>query len=164
MVAGKMGTVRSPDRLDATDVAILRELQRNPRATVMALATNLNLSRNTVHARLARLQPFTGLGPLGPGVDPALLGYPLTAFITVTVVQQMLAEVSDSLAAIPEVIEVFGLSGAVDLLIRAVATDADDLYRIAGTILATPGIDRTDTALVMRTLVSHRLEPLLDRL
>lgn len=44
-----------------------------------------------------------------------------------------------------------------------VATDAEDLYGIAGRILAVPGIERTTTALAMRELVPHRLTPLLRR-
>jgi hypothetical protein len=44
------------------------------------------------------------------------------------------------------------------------AHDADDLYRIAGQLLATPGVERTETALVMRQLVSYRSAPLLHRL
>ncbi|WP_030985208.1 Lrp/AsnC ligand binding domain-containing protein, partial [Streptomyces sp. NRRL WC-3744] len=59
---------------------------------------------------------------------------------------------------------VFGLSGETDLLVRVVATDAEDLYRIAGQILAVRGIERTTTALAMRELVTHRLTPLLHRL
>lgn len=150
-------------RLDRTDGRLLLELQREPRATVMSLAGRLGLSRNTVQSRLARLERLRGFGPLGDGVQPEHFGYPLTAFITVTVQQRLLAEVAYALQAIPEVIEIFGLSGPSDLLVRAVASDADDLYRLAGTILATPGIERTDTSLVMRHLVEHRLEPLLER-
>lgn len=60
-------------------------------------------------------------------------------------------------------VEVFGLSGETDLLVRVVATDAEDLYRVAGKILAIPGIDRTATALAMRELVPYRLTPLLRR-
>ena len=44
-----------------------------------------------------------------------------------------------------------------------VATDADDLYRIAGQILAIEGVERTNTALVMRELVDYRLTPLIRR-
>lgn len=57
--------------------------------------------------------------------------------------------------------EVFGLSGAADLLVRVVARDADDLYRIAGMVPATRGVERTETALVMRELVTYRASPLL---
>ncbi|WP_308016594.1 Lrp/AsnC family transcriptional regulator [Streptomyces rhizosphaericus] len=91
------------------------------------------------------------------------LGHLLTAFVTARVDQHRLAEVSEALAGIAEVVEVFGLSGETDLLVRVVAADADDLYRIAGQILAIPGIERTTTALAMRELVPHRLTPLLLR-
>jgi hypothetical protein len=41
--------------------------------------------------------------------------------------------------------------------------DAEDLYRIAGQLLALRGIERTTTALAMRELVPHRITPLLRR-
>ena len=50
-------------------------------------------------------------------IDPAALGYPLTAFIMVTVTQRRLRAIGDALADVPEVLEVHGLSGvtATDL-------------------------------------------------
>ncbi|MDQ7908759.1 Lrp/AsnC family transcriptional regulator [Phytohabitans sp. ZYX-F-186] len=149
--------------LDALDARLLLVLIDEPRATVLALSQRLGVARNTVQARLARLEQRGALTSLERCVDPAALGYPLTAHITAAVTQRRLAEVADALAEIPEVIEVHGISGNLDLLIRVVARDAEDLYRVAGIILATPGIERTSTALVMRNLVTHRLRPLLDR-
>ena len=58
---------------------------------------------------------------------------------------------------------VFGLSGASDLLVRIVAVDADDLYRIAGLLLDIPGVERTNMAIAMRELVTYRLTPVLER-
>ena len=72
--------------------------------------------------------------------------------MTVQVAQRSLAEVSDGLAGIPEVLEVTGLSGVADLLVQVVATDADDLWRITEQVLAIPGVQRIDTALAMRAL------------
>ena len=57
-----------------------------------------------------------------------------------------------------------GTSGEMDLLVQVVARDADDLYRVAGALLAIDGVERTSTSLVMRRLVDHRLDPLLRRL
>ena len=74
------------------------------------------------------------------------------------------AVLDDITAGVPEVVEVLGLSGPTDLLVQVVARDADDLYRIAGQLLATEGVERTNTSLVMRRLVEHRLSPLLQRL
>jgi hypothetical protein len=51
--------------------------------------------------------------------------------------------------------------GAADLLVRVASRDADDLYRVAGQVLATNGVERTETALVMREMVSYRVAPLL---
>jgi DNA-binding Lrp family transcriptional regulator len=49
------------------------------------------------------------------------------------------------LARVPEIIEVIGISGQLDLLVRVVAPDADDLYRIAGQVLVMEAIERTAT-------------------
>lgn len=149
-------------KVDATDARILHALAEDPRATVVAIAQRLGLSRNTVQARLARFDERRTLLSFEHRIDPAVLGYPLSAFISIKVTQRELAQVGDALAAIPEVVEVSGLSGSWDLLARVVARDADDLYRIAGQILATPGVERTESSLVMRRLVDHRLLPLIE--
>jgi DNA-binding Lrp family transcriptional regulator len=150
--------------LDKTDARLLLALTRDPRATVVALAGTLGLSRNTVQARLERLEQRRALTSFEHRVEPSALGYPLTAFVTVRVTQRLLDSVAEELAAIPAVVEVFGLSGVTDLLVRVVARDADDLYRVAGTILATHGVERTETALAMRHMVPYRVTALLRRL
>jgi DNA-binding Lrp family transcriptional regulator len=151
-----------PD-VDATDAKLLLALAEDPRASVMALSQRLGLARNTVQARLGRLEGAGTLGPLDRRVRPESLGYRLTAYVSVQVVQRGLAEVSGALARIPEVLEVTGLSGPVDLLVEVVAVDADDLWRISERVLAIPGVQRIDTALALRRFVDHRVTPLLER-
>jgi DNA-binding Lrp family transcriptional regulator len=167
--ASRMHSVDRRDRterpapIDAIDARLLLALAENPRGTALALAERAGLSRNTVQARLTRLEESGVLGSVERRIDPAALGYPLTAYVTVTVVQRKLDPVADALAAVPEVIEVLGMTGEGDLLVQAVARDADDLYRIAGLLLAIDGVERTTTALVMRRLVDHRLTALVER-
>lgn len=157
--------VPTDDRLDATDARLLLALTGQPRATAIALAQQLGISRNTAQSRLARLEQDNGpLHSFERRISPKALGYPLTAFVTAQVTQRDLGKVAAALAAVPEVLQVQGISGQTDLLIQVVAADADDLYRIAGQILAIPGIERTSTALVMRELVDYRITPLLQRL
>jgi DNA-binding Lrp family transcriptional regulator len=156
--------MRNAEGVDATDSRLLLALADSPRASVLALAEQLGLSRNTVQARLSGLEARGAVRSFERRIDPAALGYPLTAFVTVQVVQRRLDEVAAALSGVPEVVEVLGLSGPADLLVQVVARDADDLYRIAGQLLATEGVERTNTSLVMRTLVEHRLSPLLQRL
>jgi DNA-binding Lrp family transcriptional regulator len=160
-----VGTVPgSGGAVDGTDARLLRALAASPRATVLALAEATGLSRNTVQARLAALEARGVLGSFERRIDPAALGYPLAAFVQVRVTQRRLDAVAAALAAVPEVVEVLGTSGEMDLLVQVVARDADDLYRVAGALLAIDGVERTSTSLVMRRLVDHRLDPLLRRL
>ncbi|MFF7334990.1 Lrp/AsnC ligand binding domain-containing protein [Streptomyces sp. NPDC008150] len=159
----KVRTVPSSDRIDPTDARLLLALAAQPRATTVALAEASGLSRNTVQARLTALDRHDALQSFERRIDPAALGYPLPAFVTTQVGQRRLDEVAHALAAIPEVVQVHGLTGDADLLVHVVATDAEDLYRVAGQILGIPGVERTSTALVMRQLVPYRLAPLLRR-
>lgn len=152
-------TIRPP--IDALDAKILEALNDDPRATVIALADSTKLSRNTVQARLTKLENRGVLRSFERRIDPAALGYPLTAFILTRVIQRKLAPIADALAEIPEVVEVHGLGGVTDMLIHVVAREADDLYRIAGRILDIDGVEQTTTALVMRKFVDFRLGPLL---
>ncbi len=149
--------------VDATDARLLQALADDPRATVMALSQRLGLARNTVQARLSRLESSGVLTPFDRRVRPEALGYRLGAYMTLQVVQRSLADVGAALAQIPEVLEVTALSGAADLLVHVVATDADDLWRITEQVLAIPGVQRTDTALALRRLVDHRMAPLIAR-
>ena len=160
--AGGVRLSNMPD-VDGTDARLLLALAEDPRASVMSLSQRLGLARNTVQARLTRLEASGALAPLDRRVRPEALGYRLGAYITVQVMQRGLSEVSDALAHIPEVLEVTGLSGVADLLVQVAAKDADDLWRITEQVLAIPGVQRIDTALAMRRFVDHRIAPLLER-
>ena len=150
--------------MDRSDARILLALVEDPRSTVVSLAERLTMSRNTVQARLTRLWDGGALSSLEQSINPASIGYPMTAFVLITVVQRQLDRVAANLELIPEVLEVLGISGSVDMMARVVAKDANDLYRIAGCILAVDGVERTETALVMREMVEYRVAPLLRRI
>lgn len=130
----------------------------------MALADRTGMSRNTVQARLNKLHDAQGLRSFERRIDPAILGFPLQAYILTNVKQRKLDNVGTALDSLPEVLEVHGLSGVADLLVHVAAKDADDLYRIAGDILNIKGVKRTTTALAMREMVDYRVRPLLHAL
>ncbi len=114
-----------------------------------------------MRTRLQRYEADGALLPFEHRVAPSFLGFPLRAFVTTTVIQRELDAVATALVSIPEVLEVNGVAGADDLMILIVARDTDDLYRVAGAILAIPGVVRTETGLVMRGLVPYRTAQLL---
>ncbi|CAM3398411.1 Lrp/AsnC family transcriptional regulator [Isoptericola cucumis] len=148
---------------DAVDLSLLAALADDPRATIAALAERLKLSRNTVHARLGRLEESGAFLSFDRRIDPHFLGHPLTAFLEVEVRQKELGRIVDALTGIPEVVQAFGRSGTADLRVQVVCRDTDHLFRIDAAILAIDGVERTETSLSMGELIPYRIQPLIDR-
>jgi len=146
---------------DSTDRRILVALADDPRSTNVSLADRLGLSRNTVQARLAELERSGAFLSFERRIDARAAGYPLAAYVTVHVQQQLLAAIVEHLTGIPEIVEAHGLSGSSDLLLRVLARDAEDLFRITGAIQSTEGVVRAETSLDMGELIPYRLQPLL---
>ena len=150
-------------RVDALDSAIMRLFAAEPRIGVLEASRRLGVARGTVQSRLDRLATEGVIRGWGPEVDPAALGYPVTAFITLEIRQGVGHEaVSARLATIPEVLEAFTITGAGDLLCRCVARSNADLQRVIDAVVALEGIQRTSTVIALATQIPHRVVPLLQ--
>ncbi|KQS71343.1 Lrp/AsnC family transcriptional regulator [Modestobacter sp. Leaf380] len=147
--------------IDATDARLLLALDDDPQASAMALSTRLGLARNTVHARLRRLEDGGTLGAHSRRLDTAALGRGLLAFMTLSLSQSEGSQATAALAAIPEIVEVLATTGEGDLLVRVVAVDTADLYRVTEAVLAAPGVVRASTSIALVEVVPFRLAPLL---
>jgi DNA-binding Lrp family transcriptional regulator len=156
------GWVSRLRQIDRTDARILLALDRDPRATTVALAGRLELARNTVLARAQRLEADCLSAP-SRRLDPAHLGHRLLAFVTLEISQGDLDATVESLQGIPEILEVHATTGDGDLVARVVALDPDDLHRVTRTMLESPSVMRTRTSLALRELIPHRIGPLLQR-
>ena len=98
----------------------------------------------------------------GPDVDPAALGYEVTAFITLEIRQAGGHDpVAERLAAIPEVLEVHTITGAGDMLCRVVARTNADLQRVLDAIVSAEGVVRSSTLISLATQVPYRILPLV---
>ena len=106
---------------DALDARIIRALDRHPGASVLALARELGVARNTVHARLTKLEREEMLAPESRRLDATALGYPLTAFVALSLSQNAADEAYALLAELAQVVEVHSTTGDADLLLRVVA-------------------------------------------
>lgn len=157
-------TLGDMTQFDRSDARLLLALCDTPRATGVQLAAALQMARNTVQSRLARWEERRVLSPMDRLISTRDLGYTLRAYISAVVDQHRLEPIIALLGDIPEVIEVIGISGDADLLVAVAAVDADDLYRVAGLVLAVPGIERTTMSVAMRDAIPYRTRPLLERL
>jgi len=154
----------NPARIDQLDARILTQLDGDPTMTALALARALGVARNTVHARLRRLETNGALAAPSRRVELSALGYSLTAFIEISISQDLATEAYAALGSIPEIVEVHATTGDADLFAKVVAHDTEDLHRIAGSLLATPGVVRTNTKVSLSEVIPYRSSSLLDRL
>jgi DNA-binding Lrp family transcriptional regulator len=153
---------RTMSTLDRVDLELLAALSVDPRATVVALSDRLGMSRNTVQARMARLERAGVFLSYERAISSAALGFPIEAFVNVIVRQADLPRISQELTHIPEIIQVHGLSGQVDLLVRVACRDTQHLFETDARILAIEGIERTETSLVMGEVIGYRVAPLME--
>ena len=117
-----MGT----DKLDKTDLQLLRVLQQNARMTTKELAHEVNLSTTTVFERLKRLERDGIIKKYIAILDAEKLNQGFTVFCQVKL-KQMNRDIAQSfvdvIKDIPEVSECYNISGNYDYLLKVHATD-----------------------------------------
>ena len=147
------------DRLDAQLVQLLRD---EPRVGVLEASRRLGVARGTVQARLDRMQARGVITGFGPDIDPAALGYGVTAFVTLEIRQAGGHDpVAHGLAVIPEVLEVHTITGTGDMLCRVVAKTNADLQRVIDVIVDVAGVVRASTVIALATPLPYRVLPLV---
>lgn len=152
-----------PRSLDALDRRLLTLLADDPHVGVLGASRALGVARGTIQARLDRLTDSGVIRSFAPSVDPAALGYPVTAFCTVEIRQgKGHAGVVEHLSAIPEVLEAHTITGSGDLVLRIVARDNADLQRVLDTILDDRHVTRANTVIALAERIAYRTGALVS--
>ncbi|MCT9931628.1 Lrp/AsnC family transcriptional regulator [Planotetraspora sp. A-T 1434] len=148
--------------IDQLDARLISLLAAEPRIGVLECSRRLNVARGTVQARLDRLAARGVITGHGPEIDPAALGYDVTAFVTLQIRQVSgHVPVADRLALVPEVLEVHTITGGGDMLCRVVARSNADLQRVIDLIVDVEGVVRTSSVIALDTPVPYRTLPLV---
>jgi len=141
---------------------VIRLFADEPRIGVLEASRRLGVARATVQARLNRLADSGVIQGWGPEVDPAALGYPVTAFVTLEIRQSGGHDpVADHLTLIPEVIEAHTVTGPGDLWCRVVARSNADLQRVLDLVVSYPGVERAASMITLATQIDPRVLPLV---
>lgn len=157
---GLLACVTMP-ALDRVDLELLTALSEDPRTTVVSLAEKLRLSRNTIQARMTRLEQTGVFQAYERAFSTEVLGFPLQAFVSIGVRQTELPRIIAELSRVPEVVQAHGLSGSIDLLARVACRDARHLFDTDARILSIEGVERTETSLAMGEVIPFRVGGLI---
>jgi Lrp/AsnC family leucine-responsive transcriptional regulator len=117
--------------LDDKDLAILRILQQNARATVREIATQVKLSTTPVHERIRRLETQGVIRQYATLLNPNLVNKGLMVICYVSLRQHNKSAGSKfikSIMEMPEIIACYNISGEFDFMLKVVAENMDDYY------------------------------------
>ncbi len=103
------------------------------------------------------------IGSWVPHPDPSHFGFPVVAFCSLTINQDLGHDaVVEALAEIPELIEIHTVSGSSDLMARIAARSNPDLQRVLDAMIATRTVLRSSSVIVLNTHFQGRTLPLLE--
>jgi len=121
----------SPLALDAKDMAILRVLQQNARATVKEISEKIHLSTTPVHERIKRMEEAGVIKQYAALVDHAKVKKGLMVICYVSLKQHNKSagtKFIKSILEMNEVVECFSISGEFDFMLKVVAENMDAYY------------------------------------
>ena len=144
-------TVLADEMLNSQDQKLLMLLRTNARATVTELARALHVSRSTVQNRLARLEKAGVIRGYSVILGDGYLDSQVEAHVSIKVVQKLTARTNTALADIPQVTQLFSVSGEYDLIAIVQARSLEELSRVLDDIGNLEGVERTNSAVVLET-------------
>jgi Lrp/AsnC family transcriptional regulator, leucine-responsive regulatory protein len=133
--------------LDGTDLAILRALQANARATYTEIGRAVGLSAASVHERVNRLETRGVIRGYHAEVDPEVLGLEVLSLVSVVS--------SDSIDAARQVETVYKVAGEDSYLLVVRTRSIAELSEVLQLLQAVDGVARTRTSVVLATPVQR---------
>ena len=138
------------EKLDKTDLQILRTLQENARLTVKELASSVSLSSTPVFERLKRLENQGYIKKYIAVLDAEKLNQGCIVFCNVKlkrVNREIANSFTDVIQQIPEVTECYNISGNYDYLLKIHAPNMkyyqEFILNVLGTIESLGSLEST---------------------
>ena len=148
--------------LDALDVALIDALHQHPRIGMLELARVTGVARNTVTARLQRLEDIGIISGHGPELDVSAAGFEVHAFVILEIAQGAIEDVESVLKEQPAVLEAYTITGNGDVLCRVAARSHAAMQKTL-VDLNKASIVRSTSMMVLSEVVPWRTLPLLER-
>ncbi|TFD70472.1 Lrp/AsnC family transcriptional regulator [Cryobacterium sp. Hb1] len=154
----------TPQKLDTTDLRILRGLGSDGRRSYADLATELDVSETVVGRRIQALTASKQLTFVAM-VDPAILGFTMEAILRVKVDLSVVDATAHAVAAFPEARYVAATSGDSELVIDAVFRDTEASYEFVTNKLGLiSGIRDVEIDIVLESIKRDYHYPLFSRI
>ncbi len=142
--------------LDTIDRKILRFLQHDARASLQDIGRAAGLSQSPTWERIRKMEQAGLIEGFTVRLNAQALGLGDTVLVQLTLdshTDNTLEKFGETLAAIPEVVEAYLVSGDYDYLLRVAVKDTRDYERLLREkIYKIKGIQHSKSSFVLRTL------------
>jgi DNA-binding Lrp family transcriptional regulator len=141
---------------DSVTRALLSELQKDARQPNKALAEKIGVAPSTCLERVRELQASGVIRGFRAVVDPASVGRPMEAILSIqqrAAQREAVESLLDDCAARPETVRVMALTGTTDFIVHVAVRDMTHLRDLVWSI-----IERREVARVQSSLVFARVE------
>ncbi len=121
--------------MDKTDLAILDSMQHDDTLSVAQVADKVSISKTACWRRIQKLVANNVINSRVALLTPSALNLSLTVFISVRTNKhndEWVSQFREVIKGLPQILEVYRMSGDLDYLLKAVVTDMPDydkLYR-----------------------------------
>ena len=152
-----------PERLDAIDRKILKELQDNGRITNVELARRVGISAPPCLRRVRALEEAGYVRGYRALLDEKLLGCEVTVFAMVHLSSQAeadLIEFERFVRSQPLVRECWMLSGEIDFILKCVAPSLTTFQDFVARLTSEPHVRNVKTSLTLRNSKDAAMVPM----
>jgi Lrp/AsnC family leucine-responsive transcriptional regulator len=155
--AQETASIGTNDGLDELDIAILRHLERDGRATNYEVGEAVGLSASAASRRILALETAGAIRGYRALIDDRVFGRRMTVFIRVTLERQsaaVLAAFENAVRRCREIVSCHLMAGQYDYMLVARVSDIDDYGRLHQNELSRlPGVTRLETSFALRDVM-----------
>lgn len=137
--------------LSKEDERLLSMLRANARTSISDLARMLNLSRSTVQTRIDRLEQTGVIKGYVVEYGQKFVSSLVSAHVSIKVKQKLTTKTNVELKQIPQISELYAISGEYDLIAVVQAQSTEQLSHLLDDIGNLDGVERTNSAVVLET-------------
>lgn len=141
---------------DQLDRELLALLQANARESTAKLARKLGVARTTVLARLARLEREHVIVGYTVRLGQGVTDRAVQAHVGITIAPKAARDVVRRLARMPELRQLYSVSGEVDYIAQLSAESTARLDALLDEIGEIDGVTKTTTSVVLAVRVDRR--------
>jgi len=138
------------ERIDEVTKRILTILEQDARTSYTQIAKQLGISETTVRNRVKALMKESILKGFTVRTCPEKLGKAITAMVGVDIGGETTPEITNKLAHIKEVSDLYVITGEFDLLLRVTCENISRLDEILEEIRSYDFVEGTRTFVVLR--------------